>query len=456
MAHMNRDVHPELLTDLYELTMAQAYWDHKLFAPATFSLFARRLPAQRSYLVAAGLEDVLVYLEGLLFSDGALAYLESTGIFTDGFLEYLGGLRFSGDVWAMAEGRVCFADEPLVEVTARVIEAQMAETYIINQINLQTTIATKAARCVEAARGRTLVDFSLRRTQGIDAGLKVARASYIAGFQATSNVRAGELYGIPISGTTAHSFVTAYEHEIDSFRAFAESFPERCILLIDTYDTIEGARNAVQVAKEMEARGESLQGVRLDSGDLLTLSRRVRQVLDDEGLDGVQIVASGGLDEYEIDDLLAEGAPIDAFGVGTKMGVSADAPYLDAAYKMVAYDGRPVLKLSTGKLSLPGAKQAYRQLDGDGMMERDVLARREESEEGEPLLQCVMREGRRTGPAVPLEESRERCAEERRRLPAKYRQIRETAEYPVELSAGLATLLEDTRKTAETRELGES
>jgi nicotinate phosphoribosyltransferase len=453
---MNRGLHPELLTDLYELTMAQAYWDHEQFAPATFSLFARRLPERRSYLVAAGLEDVLAYLEDWRFSEEALAYLESTGIFSGGFLEYLGGLKFTGDVWAIPEGRICFADEPRVEVTAPVIEAQVVESYVINQINLQTTIASKAARCADAARGKALVDFSLRRTQGVVAGLKVARASYMAGFQATSNVLAGELYGIPISGTMAHSFVTAYEHEIDSFRAFAKSFPERCILLIDTYDTMEGARNAVTVAKEMETRGEKLQGVRLDSGDMLELSRHVRRLLDAEGLGDVQIVASGGLDEYEIDDLLAEGAPIDAFGVGTKMGVSADAPYLDAAYKMVAYDGRPVLKLSTGKLSLPGPKQVFRQLDGDGTMQRDVLARRDDSEDGEPLLQCVMRDGRRTEPATALEECRRRFAEERERLPAKYGQVRETAEYPVELSPGLAELLEDTRRTAQNRELWES
>lgn len=456
MAFMSRDLHPELLTDLYELTMAQAYWEHGQFAPATFSLFARRLPERRSYLVSAGLEDVLSYLEDWQFSPGALAYLESTGVFKAAFLEYVGGLRFTGDVWAIPEGRVCFAEEPLVEVTAPVIEAQVVETYVINQINLQTTIASKAARCVDASGGRMLVDFSLRRTQGIDAGLKVARASYIAGFQATSNVLAGELYGIPISGTMAHSFVTAYEDEIESFRAFAESFPDRCILLIDTYDTMEGARNAVTVAREMAARGEKLLGVRLDSGDLLDLSRRVRRLLDDEGFAEVQIVASGGLDEYAIDELLGEGAPIDAFGVGTRMGVSADAPYLDAAYKMVDYDGRPVLKLSTGKLSLPGPKQVFRQMDGNGGMVGDLLARREDSEDGEALLECVMREGKRTALARTLEEARRGFAEERERLPERYRQVRETAEYPVELAAGLEALLEDTRRAAEERELGES
>lgn len=435
--------------------MAQAYWEHGQTAPATFSLFARRLPEERSYLVAAGLEELLAYLESWRFSEGAIAYLESTGTFSGPFLEYLSGVRFTGEVWAIPEGTVCFAEEPLVEVTAPVIEAQIVETFAINQMNLQTTIASKAVRCVDAAQGRTLVDFSLRRTQGTDAGMKVARASYLAGFAATSNVLAGERYGIPISGTMAHSFVTSYEREIEAFRAFAESFPNNCVLLIDTYDTLEGARNAVTTAKEMAARGQRLRGVRLDSGEMLELSKQVRSLLDSEGLADVEIFASGGLDEYEIAELLSEGAPIDGFGVGTKMGTSADAPYLDTAYKMVAYEGRPVLKLSTGKLSLPGPKQVFRQIDDDGMMARDVLAQRDAETEGEPLLECVMRDGKRTGPPVTLDESRDRCAAERERLPERLRQVRETGRYPVELSPGLETLLAATKERAE-RALGES
>lgn len=447
---------PELLTDLYELTMAQAYWEHGSFAPATFSLFARRLPPERGYLVAAGLEDVLSYLENFYFTDEAIRYLKSTGYFSGGFLDYLRDVRFTGDVWAMPEGSVCFANEPLVEVTAPVIEGQIVETFIINQVNLQTMIATKASRCVEAARGRALVDFSFRRTHGIDAGLKVARAAYLAGFEATSNVAAGDLYAIPVSGTMAHSFVTSYEHEIEAFRAFAESFPDNCILLIDTYDTIEGARKAVEVAREMETRNHKLQGVRLDSGDMLDLSKEVRNILDDAGLEDVRIIASGGLDEYEIDDLLSGGAPIDGFGVGTKMGVSADSPYLDTAYKMVAYGERPVLKLSSGKLTLPGPKQVFRMYTPTNQMEEDVIGHRGETADGEPLLQCVMRDGKRSAPSTSLAQARDFCADQVDRLPKQYRRLRDPDEYPVHLTPELEGLLEETRELARERELGES
>jgi nicotinate phosphoribosyltransferase len=271
---------PGLLTDLYELTMAQAYFRQERFAPATFSLFIRNYPPNRSYFVAAGLADVLSYLEGWHFPQESIDYLHSTGIFSGDFLDYLLGLKFTGDVWAIPEGRLFFAGEPVIEVTGPIIEAQIVETYIINQMNLQTLLATKAARCAWAAGDRSLVDFSFRRTQGIDAGLKMARSSYIAGFGATSNVLAGKVYGIPVSGTMAHSLITSYEHEIDAFRAFAQTFPDRSILLIDTYDTISGARKAALVGKEMEAMGRRLQGVRLDSGDFAALSKEVRGILD--------------------------------------------------------------------------------------------------------------------------------------------------------------------------------
>ena len=262
---------PGLVTDLYELTMAQTYFQHGMSAPATFSLFIRTYPPGRAYFVVAGLEDVLRYLEEWCFPGESIDYLRSTGIFQNDFLEYLSRTRFTGDVWAVPEGRVFFSDEPVLEVTGPLVEAQAVETYIINQVNLQTMIATKAARCVWAAGSRSLVDFSLRRTHGVDAGMKVARSSYIAGFEATSNVLAGKTYGIPVSGTMAHSFVSSYRHELESFRAFVESFPERSILLIDTYDTVAGARNAAIVGREMDARGQGLQGVRLDSGDLASL-----------------------------------------------------------------------------------------------------------------------------------------------------------------------------------------
>lgn len=449
-----------LVTDLYELTMAQAYFEHGMNAPATFSLFARQLPRHRGFLVSAGLEDALRYLENLHFPPSVLEYLESLGLFSKAFLDYLSRLRFTGEVWAIPEGRIFFANEPVLEVTAPIIEAQIAETFLINQINLQTTLATKAARCVVAARGRTLVDFALRRTHGLDAGLKLARVCYLVGFSATSNVLAGKVYGIPVTGTMAHSFITAFEHELDAFRAFAQTFPERSVLLIDTYDTLEGARKAVEVAREMARRGQRLQGVRLDSGDLLALSREVRRILDEAGLHEVRIVASGGLDEYRIRDLVEAGAPVDAFGVGTRMGVSADAPYLDMAYKMVQYGERPVLKLSQEKVSLPGRKQVYRLSDGEGRFRQDLLALREEPvEEGEALLVPVMREGRILEPLPSLEDLRRRFREELARLPEPYKALEDPPPYPVTLAPRLQALydalVEEVEELAH-RELGES
>jgi len=349
-----------LLTDFYEFTMAACYYHRQMFAPATFSLFIREYPTNRGYFVSMGLEDVLEFLESFHFSQKDLDYLKSLSFFSDDFLHHLSTLRFTGNVFAIPEGRIFFKDEPILEITAPIIEAQLVETFVMNIVNLQVTVASKAARCVYAAKGRDVVDFSLRRTQGIDAGLKVARASYIVGFAGTSNVLAGKLYNIPIFGTMAHSFVTSFEREIDAFRTFAEMFPENTVLLIDTYDTIVGAHKAAIVGKEMLNGGKKLKGVRLDSGNMVSLSKEVRAVLKEAGLNNISIFASGGFDEYKIAQVIKEGAEIDAFGVGTKMGVSADAPYTDIAYKLVYYDGRPVLKLSTGKKTLVGEKQVFR------------------------------------------------------------------------------------------------
>ena len=430
-----------LFTDLYELTMAQAFFRQGMSAQATFSLFIRRNPPDRGYLVAAGLEDVLDYLANLRFSTGSIDYLRDIGIFTRDFLDFLAGVRFTGSVRAVPEGRLFFANEPVLEVTAPVIEAQLAETFIINQVNLQTLLATKAARCVWAAQGRGLSDFASRRTHGTDAALKMARCSYIAGFQSTSNVLAAQRYGIPPAGTMAHSFISSFTSEAEAFQAYADTFPDRTILLLDTYDTVDGARNAVKIAKNLEHDGHRLVAVRLDSGDFESLSRQVREILDDAGLDYVQILASGGLDEFELDDLVQAGAPIDMFGVGTKVGVSADAPWSDMAYKLVCYDGRPVMKLSTGKVSLPGAKQVFRVRDGQGRLSHDIIGLDHESyPEGEALLEQVMSGGAPTGPAAPLDLIRERLAQDLQDLDAGIKRIRHPDEYPVSVSPALEEL----------------
>ena len=436
-----------LFTDLYELTMSQAFLSQGMLATATFSLFTRTYPPNRAYFVSAGLEDVLDYLSNLNFSGRAIDYLRATGIFSGDFLDFLRGVRFTGSVRAIPEGRLYFADEPAVEITAPLIEAQLVETFIINQVNLQSMLATKAARCVWAAQGRGIADFASRRTQGTDAALKMARASYIAGFSSTSNVLAASIYGMPPAGTMAHSFISTFATELDAFRAYAQSFPGRTILLIDTYDTISGAWNAVQVAKEMEGDGQRLMAVRLDSGDFDELSRRVRTILDDSGLDYVKILASGGLDEYELETLVKAGAPIDLFGVGTKAGVSADAPWSDMAYKLVCFDGRPVMKLSPEKVSLPGAKQVFRTKDAAGMFARDIIALDdEELPGGLPLLEEVMKDGRRTGPQVTLEEVRKRFQDDFAALDGRFKVLNNPPRFPVAISGKLERLTSEVRE----------
>ncbi len=430
-----------LFTDLYEITMAQAYYRREMFAPATFSLFVRSYPPNRAFFVSAGLDDVLDYLSLLNFGDRAVDYLRSTEIFGDDFLEYLRGVRFTGSVRAIPEGRLFFADEPILEVTAPIIEAQLVETYIINQVNLQATLATKAARCVWAAQGRGISDFASRRTQGTDAAMKMARASYIAGFQSSSNVLAASQYGMPPAGTMAHSFISSFPSEIEAFRAYAESFPNRTILLLDTYDTIAGTWNAVEVAKEMEAKGNRLLAVRLDSGDFDQLSRQVRAVLDSVGLDYVKVLASGGLDEYELESLVQAGAPIDLFGVGTKAGVSADAPWSDMAYKLVCFDERPVMKLSTGKETLPGAKQVFRLRDSGGGMDKDIIGLQHEEPPGaERVLEDVMIEGQRTGDKPSLENARQSFQTDFQDLDARFKVLRRPPRFPVKVSSQLQRL----------------
>ncbi len=432
-----------LLTDLYQLTMAQSYFQAGKVEPATFSLFIRAYPRNRGYFVAAGLSDVLDFLESLFFDSAAIDYLHSQRLFKDDFLDFLKGLRFTGDVWALPEGRLFFKDEPILEVTAPIIEAQIVETFIINQINLQSLIATKAARCVYAARGRVVVDFALRRTQGVDAGMKVARASYLAGFAGTSNVSAGQRYGMPIVGTMAHSFVSSFEREIDAFRAFVASFPNNSILLIDTYDTIAAARKAVSIAKEMAARGQRLQGVRIDSGNLVQLAKAVRNIFDAAGMKDVKIIGSGGLDEYDLADFSDAGALYDSYGVGTKMGVSGDAPWLDIAYKLVEYGRHPVLKLSPGKISWPGKKQVFRQRDNQGQLQGDIIGLRDEGLPGmEPLLQKVMEGGTIVRPQPTLDDSRTALRQEFACLPDSAKAIRDPSIYPVQFTPQLTALLQ--------------
>jgi nicotinate phosphoribosyltransferase len=446
-----------LLTDLYQLTMAACYFDQDMQGEATFSLFIRKYPAQRGYFVAAGLAEALHYLETLRFTTADLAYLASTGLFQTRFLDYLKGVRFTGAVRALPEGSVFFIDEPILEVSAPIIEAQLAETFIINAVNLQTMIATKASRVMHAAANRPLVDFSLRRTHGSDAGLKVARASYLAGFAGTSNVLAGKLYGLPIFGTMAHSYITSFNSEIEAFRAFVRNFPVGPTLLIDTYDNISGAQHAVTVAKELEAKGQRLEFVRLDSGDMAAISKDVRRILDDNGLGYVRILASGGFDEHKIATLLADGAKIDAFAVGTKMGVSADAPYFDIAYKLVRYADRPVMKLSSGKVTLVDKKQVWRAFDAQGAMQGDLIALRDEAiSEGSPLLEPVMAGGRIVRQLPTLPASRDYFQAQFARLPETYKALRDPARYPVSLSAGLKKLQSRVEQDIRHRELGES
>ena len=419
--------------------MAQAYWQAGVTADACFSLFVRRLPSDRGYLVFAGLEDMLDALGSLRFTEPDLLHLRSLSLFGDGFLEYLAGLRFSGSARAMPEASVFFANEPVLEVTAPVIEAQVVETLLLNQFNIQTMLATKAARVVSSAQGRAVVDFAARRAQGIDAALKFARVAYIAGFQGTSNVLAGRRYGIPAVGTMAHSFVTAFDSEVEAFGAYAATFPDNSTFLVDTYDTIEGMRNAIIVAKRMRERGHELNAIRLDSGDFLALSVEARAMLDAAGLADVRVIASGGLDEFEVERLIGDGASIDGFGVGANVGASADYPWLDCVYKLVEYDDKPVMKLSEGKETLVGAKQVFRRYGEDGLFAEDVIGSADEPTPpgAEPLLVDVMQGGERLSAAPALANLRQRCAYAIERLPSAHRRLRSPEAYPVRVSERL-------------------
>jgi nicotinate phosphoribosyltransferase len=429
-----------LLTDLYQLNMMQAYLDRGETKTAVFEFFVRKLPRDRGFLIAAGLEQVLEFLEGLHFTPEELDWLAASGRFGKNLLDHLASLRFTGDVHAMPEGTVFFADEPILRVTAALPQAQLIETRVINLLQFQTMIAAKAARMMLATPGKRLVDFGLRRAHGAEAGLMAARASYIAGFAGTATVLADKRFGIPIFGTMAHSYVQIHDDEAQAFENFARARPKNLILLIDTYDTEAAARKVVALAPRLKTAGIAIAGVRLDSGDLIALSRSVRRILDDGGLTDVTIFASGGIDETTIANIIRSGAPIDGFGIGSSLTTSADAPGLDCVYKLEEYAGLPRRKRSAGKATWPGRKQVWRRFDRDGRMAADVLSVEDDAQQGEPLIELVMQGGKRLKPAPTLAEARARAARELERLSEPLRRLEPAASYPVEVSDTLRRL----------------
>jgi len=429
-----------LLTDLYQLTMLQGYVQQGLEDTAVFEFFARKLPEQRGFLVAAGLEQVLQFLEDLHFTAAELEWLASTGKFSGDFLDHLKALRFRGDVHAMAEGTVFFGDEPILRVTAPLPQAQLVESRLINLLHFQTLIASKAARCVLAAPGKFLVDFGFRRAHGAEAGLAAARASYLAGFAGTSTVAAGPLFGIPTFGTMAHSFVQAHDDEETAFADFAAANPQAVVLLIDTYDTEAAARKVVMLEPRLRQRGIIVKGVRIDSGDLAEHARKVRRILDQGGLREVTIFASSSIDEYLLREYADRRVPIDGYGIGTHLDTSSDAPYFDCAYKLQEYAGRPRRKRSEGKATWPGRKQVYRRYGSDGVMLNDVVTAEHDVHEDRPLLQAVMRDGRRLSPPPSLAAIREYAAQELASLPQALRELRREPPYPVLISEALRNL----------------
>jgi nicotinate phosphoribosyltransferase len=432
-----------LLTDLYQLTMLQGYFDRGMEETAVFEFFVRKLPAQRNFLIAAGLEQALTFLEKVRFTSEELECLANHGAFRPAFVRYLESLRFTGAVHAMAEGTIFFSNEPILRVTAPIAEAQLIESRLINLLHFQTLIASKAARSVLMAPGKLLVDFGLRRAHGAEAGLLAARASYLAGFAGSATVLAAPLYGVPIFGTMAHSFVQAHDDETAAFDHFARSLPDNVILLIDTYDTEAAAEKVVRLAPTLARDGIMIKGVRLDSGDLGDHAFKVRRILDDGGLTDATIFASGSVDEYELARLQEQNAPIDGYGIGTHMDTSADAPYLDCAYKLVEYAGAARRKRSEGKVLWPGRKQVYRNYDNDGRMIGDTLTIDGDPQPGEALIQPVMRAGQRLAPAVPLNDSRARALRGLKSLPEGLKKLAHSAEYPVRVSDSIQRLARD-------------
>lgn len=429
-----------LLTDLYQLTMLQTYHAQGMEDTAVFEMFVRRLPEQRGFLVAAGLEQALDYLENLHFTAEELAWLTKTGRFSNDFIDYLARLRFTGEVHALPEGTLLFPNEPILRVVAPLPQAQLVESRLINLIQFQTLIASKAARCVLAAGDKMLVDFGLRRAHGAEAGLLAARATYLAGFAGTAAVLAGMEFGIPVFGTMAHSLIQAHDREEQAFEHFALAQPNNVVLLIDTYDVEQAAHRVVQLGHRLKAQGITIQGVRLDSGDLAAYARQVRNILDVGGLPEVTIFCSGDLDEYRIQALLEQQAPIDGFGVGTRLDISTDAPFLDCVYKLQEYAGIPRRKRSSGKATWPGRKQVYRYTQ-DGLLAGDWIELENHAKPlGEPLLQRVMYEGRRCQAVPPLEILRDQVKSQLAKLPSALRANGTAPPYPVHIAPALQKL----------------
>jgi nicotinate phosphoribosyltransferase len=429
-----------LLTDLYELTMLQAYFAQRLNGIAVFEFFVRKLPSERNFLVAAGLEQVLDYLATLAFTVEELGWLAGTGRFTHAFVASLADLRFTGDVDAMPEGTPFFGDEPILRVTAPLREAQLVESRVMNLLHFESLVASKAVRIALAAPGRLLVDFGLRRAHGAEAGLLSARASYLAGFSGTATVEAARSFGVPVYGTMAHSYVQAHASEMEAFESFARAQPANAMLLIDTYDVERAAHGVVELARRLAADGIAIKGVRIDSGDLGDLARRVRAILDAGGCHELTIFASGNLDEHRVHDLVAGGAPIDGFGIGTRMNTSADAPYLDCAYKLEEYEGRARRKRSVGKATWPGRKQVWRRFDAEGRAIGDTLTVVGDEADGTPLLVPAMRGGVRVEPVATLAAARTRLADQLPRLPAPLRRLEPADPYPVQIAPALEAL----------------
>lgn len=429
-----------LLTDLYQLNMVQAYLEASQTETSVFEFFVRKLPPQRNFLIAAGLEQALEFLQRLRFSDDELSWLVRSGRFSPRLIDYLSDFHFSGDVHAMPEGTVFFASEPILRVTAPLPEAQLVETRLINVLHFQSLIASKAARMALLAPDKLLVDFGLRRAHGAEAGLLAARASYIAGFAGTATLLAEKIFGIPAYGTMAHAFIQSFDDETAAFEAFARARPRDLVLLIDTYDTEAAARKVVALAPRLRALGIAIRGVRIDSGDLVALSKSVRRILDEGGLKDVTIFVSGGIEEETMVSFVREAAPIDGIGIGTSLATSSDVPALDCAYKLQEYAGVPRRKRSTGKATWPGRKQVWRRYDAEGRMASDVLSTEGDLQEGEKLIVPVLQQGRPVMHQSSLQDIRAHTRAQLHRLPREFERLQVGPSYPVQVAAPLRQL----------------